>query len=93
MIACHYPACVLVRDSSADRTSADVLAAFGEPSLWRPKYNPWYPMSLGYVSGNHLDPLVAFDFWQDTDWESKPRRSRLGPQPILRNVRWRGNSF
>jgi hypothetical protein len=37
--------------AAADRTSADVLAAFGEPSLWRPKYNPWYPMSLGYVSG------------------------------------------
>jgi hypothetical protein len=79
--------------ATADRTPADVVAAFGEPSLWRSKYNPWYPMSLGYVSGNHLDPLVTFDFWQDTDWESVPRRSRFGPQPVLRNVRWRESHF
>jgi hypothetical protein len=53
------------------------------------KYNPLYPVSLAYASASADDPLVIFDFWQDTDWDSRPSTPRLGPEPVLRDVRWR----
>ncbi len=79
--------------ASADRTLPDLVDAFGLPSLWRPKYNRLYPVSVGYVSAHGGDPLVAFDFWQDTDGTKPPWRPRLGPEPMLRNVRWRTDIF
>lgn len=79
--------------AAADRVIADVVAEFGEPSLWTPKYNPCWPQTIGYVPQDRSDPLVVFDFWQDTDWASGSFRSRFGPEPVLRNVRWRGDSF
>jgi hypothetical protein len=79
--------------TSADRTIPDLVDAFGEPSLWRPKYNPRYSTSVAYVSGDQSDPLIVFDFWQETDWQDRPLTSRFGPEPILRNVRWRADRF
>lgn len=81
--------------ASADRTVPDLVGAFGQPSLWRPGYNPLYPVSVAYVPDRASEnPLIAFDFWQDTDWTSPPCwRPRLGPEPMLRNVRWRTDTF
>jgi hypothetical protein len=79
--------------ASADRTIPDLVGAFGQPSLWRPKYNPRYPTSVAYVSGDPSDPLVVFDFWQETDWQDRSRPSRFGSEPALRNVRWRADRF
>jgi len=79
--------------TSADRTIPDLVDAFGEPSLWRPKYNPWYPTSVAYVSEDQPDPLIVFDFWQETAWQDRPHTSRFGPEPILRNVRRRADRF
>jgi hypothetical protein len=59
----------------------------------RPKYNRLYPVSVGYLSADSGDPLVAFDFWQDTDWAKPPWWPRLGLEPMLRNVRWRTDRF
>jgi hypothetical protein len=67
---------------------ADVIDAFGVPSLWRPKYNPRFPMSVGYVSENPADPLVVFDFWPDTDGVGPRDQPRFGPEPVLRDVWW-----
>jgi hypothetical protein len=75
--------------AAADRIPAGVIAAFGQPSFGRTKYNPRYPVSLAYASASADDPLVIFDFWQDTDWGSRPPQARLGPEPVLRDVRWR----
>jgi hypothetical protein len=68
---------------------ADVVAAFGPPSLGLTKYNRLYPVSLAYASAAAGDPLVIFDFWQITDWDTRPSTPRLGPEPVLRDVRWR----
>jgi len=56
--------------ADADRVTGDLIGEFGEPSLWRPRYNPRYPASVAYVSRNALDPLVVFDFWQEMDQTS-----------------------
>jgi hypothetical protein len=61
--------------------------------LWKPEYNRWWPKSIGYVPQDRSDPFVIFDFWQDTDWTADGPRSRFGPEPVLRNVRWRSDSF
>jgi hypothetical protein len=79
--------------AAADRTVADVIAAFGTPSLWRPKYNPRYPVSIAYVPGSQSAPLVAFDFWQHIQFAGETPRSRPWPEPVLRNVRWRTGHF
>jgi hypothetical protein len=71
----------------ADRVLADVIAEYGEPSLRTTTYNPRYPQTVAYVSASHADPLVVFDFWQDWPWDGQ-RVPRLGPEPVLRNVRW-----
>jgi hypothetical protein len=71
----------------ADRILADVIAEYGEPSLWSPRYNPRYSQSVAYASGSHADPLVVFDLWQDWPWDGE-RLPRFGPEPVLRNVRW-----
>jgi hypothetical protein len=73
--------------ASSDRVLADVIGAFGVPSLWRPKYNPRFPASVGYVSESQADPLVVFDFWQE--WAGPGHQSRFGPEPVLRDVWWR----
>jgi hypothetical protein len=75
--------------ASADRVMADVIAQFGTPSLWRPNYNPRFPVSIVYAPGQQSAPLVAFDFW--------PHPPGTGnapwPEPALRNVRWRTDRF
>ena len=88
----------LIRDArrwtaDADRVTAELIGEFGEPSLWRPKHNPRYPTSVAYVSRNALDPLVVFDFWQETDQTCAARRSPRWRDPVLRNVRWQGDRF
>jgi hypothetical protein len=87
----------LIRDArrwaaDADRVTADLIGEFGEPSLWRPRYNPRYPTSVAYVSRSAVDPLVVFDFWQETDQTSPTPRCRW-PEPVLRNVRWQEDRF
>jgi hypothetical protein len=88
----------LLRDArrwtaDADRVIADVIGEFGEPSLWRPKYNVRYPTSVAYVPRNALDPLVVFDFWQEIDQSNPASGSRRWPGPVLRNVRWQEDRF
>jgi hypothetical protein len=75
--------------ASADRTLPDLVDAHGEPSLWRPKYNPRFPVSVAYVCEDQSDPLIVFDFWQETDRDN----SLFGPEPVLRNLRWRADRF
>ena len=79
--------------ADADRVTGELIGEFGEPSLWRPQYNPRYPTSVAYVSRNALDPLVVFDFWQETDQTSPAPGSRRWPEPVLRNVRWQEDRF
>jgi hypothetical protein len=87
----------LIRDArrwaaDADRVTADLIGEFGEPSLWIPRCNPRYPTSVAYVSRSAVDPLVVFDFWQETDQTSPTPRCRW-PEPVLRNVRWHEDLF
>lgn len=74
--------------AGADHVMADLVGEFGEPSVWRPKYNRRFPTSVGYVSASSADPLIAFDFWQEARWHGKPMERDFGPEPVLRNVRW-----
>lgn len=71
---------------------ADLTAAFGPPSFGRTAYNPRYPVSLAYGTADADSPLIIFDFWQETDWNSSPPRSMYGPAPVLLDVRWRDAS-
>jgi hypothetical protein len=71
-----------------DRTTDDVVATFGAPSIWREGYNPWWDTSFGYCTASSAEPIIVFDFWQETDWGHRPRTSPLGERPLVRDVRW-----
>lgn len=75
--------------SAEDRVPGDIIAAFGPPSFGRATYNPRYPVSLAYATADSNDPLVIFDFWQETGWKANPPQPGRGPEPVLRDVRWR----
>lgn len=62
------------------------MEAFGKPSLWRMRRDYRRTVSLAYTAENREDPLVVFDFWREAPGGQS---SRLGQQPVLRNVRWR----
>jgi hypothetical protein len=79
--------------AASDRMLADIIDAFGLPSLWRPKYNPRFSLSVGYSSESQQDPVVVFDLWQDTARDDAPGRSESGRGPLLRDVWWREDRF
>ena len=74
--------------ASDDRSPPELIESFGVPSLLRPGYNPSFPVSAGYVSDDDEDPLIVFDFWQPIFGSDL-----LGPEPVLRDVRWRAGRF
>jgi hypothetical protein len=65
--------------AAADRSPADVVAEFGEPSLGLPGYNPRFPVSFGYLPPDRSQPLVVFDFWQDAGWGQRVTYQGSGP--------------
>ncbi|MEU0368842.1 hypothetical protein ABZ070_01015 [Streptomyces sp. NPDC006283] len=74
-----------------DRSWADVTAAFGPASIQIGGNNPRYGKTLGYVTGDPAQPMVAFHLWNGTDpglqdWPSHE-------QPLLLAVRCGDGDF
>lgn len=75
-----------------DRTWPDVTAEFGEPSILFGGRNPLYGKTLGYISEDPQDPLVAFHLWNG----SAPGTAPWPPdheQPLLLAVRYGNGAF
>ena len=84
----------LIRDArrwaaDADRVTADLIGEFGEPSLWRPRYNPRYPTTSPTF---HAAPSTPSSF--STSGRRRIRRARhhaaAGPGPSCATSAGRG---
>lgn len=74
-----------------DRSWADVTTAFGPPSIQIGGNNPRYGKTLGYVTADLAQPMVAFHLWNGTDpglqdWPSHE-------EPLLLAVRCGNGDF
>ncbi|WP_412538708.1 hypothetical protein R8Z50_22990 [Longispora sp. K20-0274] len=58
----------LIRDWSLD----EVLAVFGEPSVWFGGANPRFPKTLAYAGADRADGLVCLHFASTYDWQADP---------------------
>ncbi|MGW7261416.1 hypothetical protein [Streptomyces sp. NPDC054834] len=75
-----------------DRTWADVTAEFGPPSVLFGGTNPLYGKTLGYLSKDLKQPIVAFHLWNG----SAPGTQSWRPeheQPLLLAVRFGEGPF
>lgn len=55
-----------------NRTWADVLDAFGEPSALFGGANPRYEKTLAYATDHKSDPMVFFHLWNSRDEYAEP---------------------
>ncbi|MEU0953732.1 hypothetical protein ABZ353_15535 [Streptomyces niveus] len=74
-----------------DRSWADVTTAFGPPSIQIGGSNPRYGKTLGYVTDDLAQPMVAFHLWNGTgpglqDWPGHE-------EPLLLAVRCGAGNF
>ncbi|GAA3510451.1 hypothetical protein FHR32_003709 [Streptosporangium album] len=72
---------------ASDRTWTDVTSEYGQPSMLFGGTNPLYSKTLGYMSNEPNEPMVAFHLWNgpepgtDTTWPS------AHPEPLLIAIR------
>ena len=77
-----------------DLTTSEVKERFGDPS-WFTGTNPVWPCVYLYISEEPEFGSVAFDFWNEIDYDEQTTavNGRFGDIPALRNVRIHGNDF
>ncbi|MFD6988060.1 hypothetical protein [Streptomyces sp. NPDC059943] len=68
-----------------DRSWTDVTAAFGPPSIQIGGNNPRYGKTLGYLTDDLAQPMVAFHLWNGTDPGLQDRPGH--EEPLLLAVR------
>ncbi|MET9592114.1 hypothetical protein ABZY45_14330 [Streptomyces sp. NPDC006516] len=61
-----------------NRVWADVLAAFGPPSVLFGGTNPLYGKTLGYVAKDIAEPMISFHLWNGTEPGSDSTWPRIG---------------
>src|SRR3954464_13864879 len=70
-----------------DRTWAEVVSEFGEPSMLIGGTNPFYGKTLAYATRDRRDPMVFFHLWNGTEPGDEPSWPPAHPQPLLLAVR------
>ncbi|MFF4444550.1 hypothetical protein [Streptomyces sp. NPDC001502] len=75
-----------------DRTSGDVTAEFGAPSVLFGGNNPLYGKSLGYLSKDAKRPMVVFHLWNGSEPGTEPWPPKH-EQPLLLAVRFGEGPF
>ncbi|MES4902821.1 MULTISPECIES: hypothetical protein [unclassified Streptomyces] len=70
-----------------DRGWADVVAAFGPPSVLFGSTNPLYGKTLGYLTARAEDPMVFFHLWNGTAPEAASSWPPDYDEPLLLAVR------
>ncbi|MFD8421715.1 hypothetical protein [Streptomyces sp. NPDC059466] len=76
-----------------DRVWADVLAAFGPPSVLFGGTNPLYGKTLGYVTKDIAEPMISFHLWNGTEPGSDSSWPPDREAPLLLAVRCGGGPF
>ncbi|MET7509136.1 hypothetical protein [Streptomyces albidoflavus] len=70
-----------------DRVWADVREAFGPPSVLLGGTNPHYGKTLGYVTEDVAEPMIAFHLWNGSDPGPDSAWPPDREQPLLLAVR------
>lgn len=79
---------------SRDRSFADVLATFGDPSVRLGSGNPYFPKTLAYTTDEPTDPLICFHLWNAFDQTAQAEDlPSIHPEPVLLAVRHRTGRF
>jgi len=73
-----------------DRSLADLLAAFGPPSLGLGPTNPRCSKTMTYLTDSLSDPCLSFHLWNNRGPGS---RDREYPEPMLLAVRRESDHF
>ncbi|GHH82634.1 hypothetical protein GCM10018781_67970 [Kitasatospora indigofera] len=73
--------------ASQDRVWADVISAFGAPSVLFGSTNPYYGKTLGYVTADLSAPMLFFHLWNGTDPDTEPSWPPSREHPLLLAVR------
>ncbi|MET9954402.1 hypothetical protein ABZ135_23050 [Streptomyces sp. NPDC006339] len=70
-----------------DRVWADVLAAFGPPSVLFGGSNPLYGKALGYVTEDPSEPMLSFHLWNGAEPGTEPSWPPAQEEPVLLAIR------
>ncbi|MCD5310723.1 hypothetical protein [Kineosporia babensis] len=71
--------------TAEDRSASDVIASFGEPSIWTGSRNPLHSRNISYAADQASAGFVCFHLWNTPD-ENRP-------EPVLLAVRNRSGPF
>jgi hypothetical protein len=81
------------RWAGEDRVWADVVDAFGTPSMLFGSNNPYFGKTLGYLTENSEDPMVSFHLWNGNATGAEGSRPAEHDEPVLLAVRFGNGPF